>query len=68
MTEGVLILIVIPLAVLAWRLAYAFVFPLKPHKLCGGKGLDTYCKLRGKVPRFGARWVRPDVIREWRNS
>lgn len=61
MTEGVLILIAIPLAVLAWKLLLAFVKPYKPHRFCGGKGLDPYCDYRGKVLRFGARFVRPDL-------
>ena len=54
------------LAALACDLAYAFVKPLKPHKFCGGKGLDPYCGFRGKVPRFGARWVRRSVWKEYR--
>lgn len=59
------IIVLIPLLAFAGDLAYAAVMPLKPHRLCGGKGLDPYCHFRGKVPRFGARWVRPAVWREY---
>lgn len=68
MSEGVLILAAIPLVILAWKFLLAFVLPFKPHKFCGGKGLDPYCRYKGKLPRFGARWVRREVVENWRNS
>lgn len=49
---------------LACDLVLAFVKPLKNHKLCGGRGLDPYCNYSGKVPRFGARLVRPSLRRQ----
>lgn len=61
-------LVIAALALLAWKLLFAFVKPFKTHKFCGGKGLDPYCRYKGKVPRFGARWMRPAVVTEWRNS
>jgi len=46
---------------LIWDLVLAFVRPYKVHKFCRGKGLDPYCDYTGKVLRFGARWVRPEL-------
>jgi hypothetical protein len=60
------LLICVLLGALACDLAYAAVIPLKTHKLCGGKGTDSFCHFRGKVPRFGTRIVRPKVWREYR--
>lgn len=48
---------------LACDLAWAFVMPYKQHKFCKGRGYDPYCNYTGKVPRLGARWVRPDMRR-----
>lgn len=59
----VALIFLIPLAI---DLVVAAVMPLKDHKLCGGRGYDSFCHFRGKVPRFGARWVRRKVWREYR--
>jgi hypothetical protein len=65
--EAVMTLVVcVLLAALCIDLIHAFVKPLKNHKFCGGRGLDPYCNFSGKVPRFGARWVRRKVWREYR--
>jgi hypothetical protein len=64
----IVIIVLALLVLLAWRLAFAFVKPFRPHKFCGGKGLDPYCRYKGKLPRFGARWVRREVVENWRNS
>lgn len=49
----------------ACDLAWAWIHPLKTHRLCAGRGTDVWCKRSGKVPRFGARWVRRDIWREY---
>lgn len=58
-----LLLIAVPAgaAVLGWKLLLARFKPYRPHRFCGGKGLDPYCDYRGKVLRFGARLVRPEL-------
>jgi hypothetical protein len=45
-------------------LARAFVKPYKTHRFCNGRGLDPRCNYTGKVLRFGARWVRPNLRRK----
>lgn len=48
----------------AFDVIHAFVRPYKVHQFCRGKGLDPYCGYSGKVLRFGAQWVRPDLRRK----
>ncbi len=55
---GVLVILAAALAV---DLAHAWVRPFKAHKLCRGRGHDPYCNYTGKVLRFGARWVHPEL-------
>jgi hypothetical protein len=48
---------------LAGDLVVAFVIPRKVHRLCAGVGC-LFCHGTGKVFRFGARLVRPDLRRK----
>jgi hypothetical protein len=57
-------LLLIGLAVLAYKAFRVWRKPYKVHRFCGGKGLDPGCDYSGKVLRFGARWVRPGLRKE----
>ena len=63
---GWLILAAAAAGVLAVKLVVARVKPLKNHRFCGGRGLDPRCGYSGKVLRFGARWMRPELRGRYR--
>lgn len=51
-------------AVTVVLLVRVVLLAIKPYKACGycrGRGYCAFCNYRGKVLRFGARWVRPSL-------
>jgi hypothetical protein len=51
---------------LGGALLLAKVKPYKACPVCNGRGHCVRCQYTGKVLRFGARWVHPELKREKR--
>jgi hypothetical protein len=56
-------LIGIPGAAFLCDMAWAYIKPYKACPLCNGRGHCVRCNYTGKVLRFGARWVHPELRR-----
>lgn len=52
------------LVLLAGRVVFLLIKPLKACPVCKGRGHCVRCQYTGKVLRFGARWVRPELRRK----
>lgn len=63
MTLGWVLLSVTVLAAFAVRVAYLKFKPWRPCRGCRGKGYCVRCGYTGKVLRFGAGLVHPELKR-----
>lgn len=52
------------LVLLAGRVAFMWFRPYKACPGCAGRGHCIRCGYKGKVLRFGARWVHPELRRK----
>ena len=63
MTAGWIVLGVLALAAVAGRVAFLRFKPWRPCRGCRGKGYCVRCNYTGKVLRFGAGLVHPELKR-----